>query len=184
MNIEEKKQAQETTRYRYQPLRAYVVKTSATNPRHHGLRETRSEHVLTFNPTPGDQIVAVLVGRASWYYPEDKSKPSDVSATLSLSSESATSSLDQVFVKITSNPGRSASLGEDGLEDAFGNDVLYKLVQEHLDGADWTYSSIDCDLIPEPESDLEFDEWNKAVCSELRLTKTGGIWSHETHKPA
>lgn len=119
----------------------WVVKTDLKNSRHHGLRTNTAPHCLTAQPGPGDQIVAVIEG--VWEFTDGK----------------LTVAQYEAWGELRSHAGRSASLGEDGLEDAYGNDALALLAPEILNGEGWQYAP--CEWVP--DGDEEGDPVNPWV---------------------
>lgn len=120
----------------------FVIATDPKNNRHHGLHTNTAPHVLTTNPGTSDKIVAKLDG-ALWLTRELlEDNDSDFHChkilkgrfTLDLTSSDG---FDVNLVSFGSHPGRAPMLGEDGLEDAFGRDILPELICEKLDEKTW-----------------------------------------------
>ena len=100
------------------------------------LRELRASHVLTWSVRPGQQIVAVLPVKTVSEVTEDSSLTGDCCATLvSVACEPTVLGNSLVaLAECSSVLGRACSLGEDGAEDAFGNDALRDHLAAYLDG--------------------------------------------------
>lgn len=101
-----------------------------TDPeRHHdGLRTNTAPYVFTLAPQPGDRIYAR--GEAALFVLADGSRV--VGFYNELTDEAGRR------VRVASHPGRDASLGEDGFEDASRGDCLALYLQEQLSGAEWS----------------------------------------------
>lgn len=68
---------------------------------------------------------------------------------------------EERMLRYKSHAGRSASLGEDGLEDAYGHGAehLLQLVAELLiDNAHWNYSPADFDVVDASLSDIQLPQ--------------------------
>jgi len=100
-----------------------------TDPvRHSGLRTNTAPYVFTLSPQPGDRIYAR--GEAALFVLADGSRV--VGFRNELTDEAGRR------VRVASHPGRDASLGEDGIEDAYRGDCLALYLQEQLSGAEWS----------------------------------------------
>lgn len=121
----------------------YLVKTDKKNPRHHGLHTNTSSHVLTRRPSPGDLIDFVCEGEINRYFSavENGQLQTGGYGWIALWSQTAEKEFDTVGLKITTHGGRSALLGEDGFEEAFGNSIDGVLL-EMLNGAEWHYAPV------------------------------------------
>ena len=107
-----------------------------------------SPHLLTESPGAGDEIVKVISGRKG----------------LDLERQIYTfASLRCNDGKLLSHAGRSAMLGEDGLESASGNDALEELARELLEGAEWRYAPVEWAPDAEDACTTEVVQWNIAL---------------------
>ena len=143
----------------------YIVKTDRANPRHHGLHTNTSSHVITLTPSPGDQIEFVCRGEKNEIFTavENGSLQTGGSASVIFYSETAQSPHKHVGIKITSHPGRATMLGEDGLEDAFGNSIA-PLLCELLNRADWKYAPVEVEVAPlDQASEFQF-QYQRDIC--------------------
>lgn len=121
------------------PWTIYVVE--ADSSRSYGaLHTVTASHLLTQRPGPGDRIVAVLHGQRE-LAADGRGGYECVAASLRWG--------DDRGFRLTRTAGRSAMLGEDGLEDAFGGDAIDQLVPEILRGDAWTYAPVEIEWEPE-----------------------------------
>jgi hypothetical protein len=94
----------------------FIVKTREDAPRHHGLHTNTSEHLLARRPEPGDVIVAVLDGTRWVRGGVDRLETEAIEV--------------QLRGKVERHGGRSAMLGEDTHDEAFGGNALADLIPE------------------------------------------------------
>jgi hypothetical protein len=142
----------------------FLVKTDHTNPRHHGLRTNTSPYLITAEPGPGDQIAARFDGQIRWRLRPEKSQYADeIPGAIDWQMISAEAKLhldddDAAEYVVASHPGRGPSLGEDMLEDAFGQPVMADLLREYLEAwccpAErncWRYAPVVAEKKPQDE---------------------------------
>lgn len=121
----------------------YVVHTDATNPRHHGLHTNTAPYLLTDAPGEGDRVFGVLDGALECEALDDGSYRV-VEAWSERVLKVGAGTYDAKYYRLATHAGRSAMIGEDGLEDAFGGDALAELLPELARaGRGWTYAPID-----------------------------------------
>ncbi len=184
----------------------YVVRTNPDiNSPHHGLRSNTSEYVATFGPGAGDEIVYALHGRLdtrlepreipNWDNTEVDQVwvPIDANATIDLESEviprhRTTESgnkywVTSVALRFGSHPGRACTLGEDGLEDSFGQPILEDLFLERIGkllglpeiAREWRYAPIE---VTEEE---DYDNIKRFSVS-VKFAEAGKGWrNYESH---
>lgn len=104
----------------------YLVYTDQETESHHdGLHTNTAPFVLTFRPQAEDRIYAT----GSCHALEQE-------GTITLEAEiirrNKRSLYGREVVKVLSDPGRSALLGEDGLEDAYGHSCVIDLLAEKI----------------------------------------------------
>lgn len=92
-------------------------------------------HVLTWNPQPGDVILARLTVHFLESFDADADGECCGRRTTSASYE-PTAANGQVTIQCDTVLGRPVMLGEDGAEDAFGRDAIYEQVA-HAVLNDW-----------------------------------------------
>lgn len=96
------------------------------------LHTLRAKHVLTWGPAPGDTVLAVI---GIEFY-------KDGACYCPILHPDAGSPYQLVCETVL---GRAVMLGEDGAEDAFGQDALRQTVQAAVDG-DWRSQLCECTL--------------------------------------
>jgi hypothetical protein len=127
------------------PFQLYIVETDPNNQSHHGLHTNTSPHLLARTPKPGDRIVATINGQME-ILPNGEGGWQREWLQLELEGD------------VTRHAGRSATLGEDGLEDAFGGDALESLVTEILEGdCCWNYAPVTYT----ERDDIRFPSWER-----------------------
>lgn len=116
------------------------------------MRHMTAKHVLTTALRRGDTLAAspILV-----YVAEDGTARASVCDT-----------------DVDRHAGRSASLGEDGLEDAFGGDALPELIAEILSGEPWLHAPITLGV---PANDD--DDSHRSVRAYAWRRDASGRWS-------
>lgn len=152
----------------------YLVEADPARHGRYSLHTLTARHLLTLRPAARDVIYASGTAMATW------SDRSGISLWVELWREGADNPRDYTYFRVTSHPGRSALLGEDGLEDAYGHDVLTDLVAEHLDprpattsedgvaypprlcwatiaGEPWRYAPVHVTELPDPDEDAPQD---------------------------
>lgn len=123
-----------TTQFQF-CTKLFIVRTSMDRGDHHGLHTNTSPFVLTDSPKAGDVVETYLAISGDYEIANESLKL--VSGSIRL--------CDNYRFALLSHAGRSALLGEDGLEDATGHDCLLELVGERLLGTKtWSYAP--CDL--------------------------------------
>lgn len=167
----------------------YIVKTDPRNPSHHGLHTNTAPYVLTASPGAGDQIEYVLGGRVMEVYEHRLSGNAlqvGGRATLELFTHPPCKPYDSVCVRILSHAGRSAMLGEDGLEDAFDNECAAQLWLETLSGMgqrDWRYAPVSIAIETDPpdngDADLDFLRWHYSGDLAAAYDPATGRWQIE-----
>lgn len=120
-------------------INLYVCKTNPKISAHHGLHANTAPYVVTTDPEPGDVIVYRLAGACT----QDFENGERVSARATLTCWHN----ETQIVRLISHAGRNATLGEDGLESAFGEDITEELFIESLplgrDRGQWGYAPVD-----------------------------------------
>lgn len=150
----------------HRSLSLFLVTTASGNHRHHGLHANGSSHVLTAHPGVGD----VVDGRIEVSYAVEAGEIFPKAGTFRIDRYDSDRG---AFARVTQNPGRSAGLGDDSLdEEAWEGDPLPELVREIFRGVGWRYAPIDVEWIQlEACSDEELarlGETRHAVSEETR----------------
>lgn len=120
--------------FQYKSL--YICDTKPNVAGHHGLHTNTAPYVITESPGKGDTIQYVLRGSYSLTY-NDNNLIASGEASLTLFDYE-----EKANILVISHLGRSCSIGEDGAEDAFGEDVSATLFMEKLfpTEKDWGYA--------------------------------------------
>lgn len=116
------------------------------------LRRLTAKHVLTTALSRGDTLAASPI---FVYVDEDGTAQASVNDT-----------------DVQRHAGRSASLGEDGLEDAFGGDALPELIAEILSGDSWLHAPV---MLNVPAG--EDDDNHRSVRAYAWRRESSGRWS-------
>jgi hypothetical protein len=163
----------------------YVVETQPFHENLGGLHSLTSKHLVTATPGPGDKIAAVIrcrIGKAAAGWTIAIARENKRFAIVH-DEEALTPAGRWVnqsfFPMLTSHPGRAPLLGEDGLEDAFGQLVLEELAFEKFAlEKEWSYAPCAYSEIVEgmpaywPQWDLEGHR--ATVSLRLRIEVDGG----------
>jgi hypothetical protein len=157
-------------------LNLYVVRPKKKH-------QTNAPHVLTTEAGlgAGDEIVFVADG---YYYRNVINGEWDGTGTAQLffSEHEAGKTYADTCLELVSHSGRSAMIGEDGLEDAFGNPILAKLWTEVLNKAEWRYAPCEARLLSEPEDEQLYEAWRekfKSARTGLKASCSNFVWTLE-----
>jgi hypothetical protein len=155
-------------------------KQALINDRHQAgsIRTRTGPHILKWEVEPGETVVASLtvdflgtlnqddhdytgapITEGAQYY---RRWTTWSEASVSPQVSSPAPDWTRYAVRIGSVLGRAVGLGEDGAEDAFGNDVLEHAIEHALEHAlegDWRAVQCGCELIPWPDGDTDTPEW-------------------------
>jgi len=141
---------------------AYIIKKK----RHHQvglMHDLTAAHLLTLSPERGDEIVANLPYRV--IVREDGSGQLEVDLHFeAFEMVGQREKSVEIFVQIASHPGRTPYLGEDGLEDAFGNRCLAKYlaekyqIQNSEQVGDWSLAPVSYSEEIDPDGDPVWSE--------------------------
>lgn len=120
-------------------LLIYFVETDQQNQNHHGLHTNHAPHVITTSPRRGDTVAHVLFGRLTYVLDEGDRclRP----AQFDLHLRECSGGGGEILV-VERHGGRSAMLGEDDWDEAFGGDALSVLIPEILGDRSWAYAPV------------------------------------------
>lgn len=124
------------------------------------LREVRAQAVLTWNVKSGDEILHVFDVRFSGEKQLVWSQGCVRTGLPNWQQAKCDPIVNYVRVYCDSTPGRSASLGEDTLDAAFGKDAIEDQI-EHALADDWRNCLCSLRYESAPSDDKEWEEWRK-----------------------